>query len=191
MNTEIPHLKIEQLTNGCIRLENESVGDSYVVDIHPVHLRYMAEVSGLIRERSTSEEAMEAGLRHQIAVLERDAERMQRSLMCIHTRAEQLFADLCLQHDNGHEDLTLEVAKCAALTDFLELAVKDFAHEWEDGERPVYGKPPRSLQNDPENGGVQEPQKRGASDVANPTGNPAKTQRVSVPAQTSLLGDAA
>jgi hypothetical protein len=37
-------LKIEKFANGCIRLENESVGDSYVVDVHPVHLRYMAEV---------------------------------------------------------------------------------------------------------------------------------------------------
>ena len=191
MNTEIPHLKIEQLTNGCIRLENESAGDSYVVDVHPVHLRYMAEVSGLIRERSTSEEAMEAGLRHRIAVLERDADRMQRSLMCVQTRTEQLFADLCLQHDNGHEDLTLEVAKCAALTDFLGLAVKDFSDEWEHTEQPVYGKAPPSLQNDPENGGVQKPQKRGASDAAKPTGNPAKTQRVTPAAQPSLLGDAA
>jgi hypothetical protein len=47
MNTEISHLKIEKPANGCIRLENESVGDSYVVDVHPGQLRYMAEVSGL------------------------------------------------------------------------------------------------------------------------------------------------
>ena len=166
MNTEIPHLKIEKLPSGCIRLENESAGDSYMVDVHPVHLRYMAEMAGLIRERSTSEEAMEAGLRHRIAVLERDADRMQRSLMCVHTRTEQLFADLCLQHDNGHDDLTLEVAKCAALTDFLGLAVEDFVDEWKQKEQPVYGVAPSSLQNDAESGAVKDPQKRGRLNVA-------------------------
>ena len=44
----IPHLNIEVLENGCIRLENESMGDSYVVDIHPVHLRHIAEKMGLV-----------------------------------------------------------------------------------------------------------------------------------------------
>ena len=43
----IPHLNIEVLESGNIRLENESMGDSYIVDLHPVHLRHIAEKMGL------------------------------------------------------------------------------------------------------------------------------------------------
>ena len=49
----IPHLNIEVLENGCIRLENESIDDSYVVDLHPVHLRHIAEKMGLIATSDT------------------------------------------------------------------------------------------------------------------------------------------
>ena len=45
----IPHLNIEVLPGGLIRLENESMGDSYADDIHLIQLRHIAEKLGLVR----------------------------------------------------------------------------------------------------------------------------------------------
>ena len=44
----VPHLNIEVLNNGNIRLENESMGENYAVDIHPIQLRHIAEKMGLV-----------------------------------------------------------------------------------------------------------------------------------------------
>lgn len=51
----IPHLNIEVLSNGMVRLENESMGESYAVDIHLIQLRHIAETVGLVRKMSAAE----------------------------------------------------------------------------------------------------------------------------------------
>ncbi|BEP48916.1 hypothetical protein [Variovorax sp. V116] len=106
MNTEIPHLKIEQLENGCIRLENESVGDSYVVDIHPLHLRYMAEKLGLVREMSASE-----------ADALRTVDKLARRLRVLHERVLQLDQWLWEHQDATNADISVEIWYSAGTLD--------------------------------------------------------------------------
>lgn len=140
MNETIPGLEIEPNDDGTFSLEQNWGGNIDRVAIHPLHVRHLAEKTGLIRTVLSSEAEMEAALRHQIQTLEKDAERLQSAMLCIRDRAEQLFRDLCLQNDRGHEDLNIEVTKCAALTDIIALAVKDFAEDWTSDEQPTYGK---------------------------------------------------
>lgn len=105
----IPHLNIEVLTGGILRLENESMGDSYVVDVHPIHLRLMAERAGLVREASASD-----------AELLRDLGRYKRALLMLRDRAEQLHQNIYGLSQLGHEDMGIEVAQSAALADMAE-----------------------------------------------------------------------
>ena len=68
----IPHLNIEVLPGGLIRLENESMGDSYVVDIHPVHLRHIAEKMGLVESSDpTAAKTIATLRRHMLALRDR------------------------------------------------------------------------------------------------------------------------
>jgi hypothetical protein len=109
LKEEIPHLNIEVLADGIIRLENESMGDNYVVDVHPVHLRLMAEKMGLVREVSATD-----------AELLRDLGRYKRALLMIRDRAEQLHQNIFGLSQLGHEDMGIEVAQSAALADMTE-----------------------------------------------------------------------
>ena len=103
MNTEIPHLKIERLANGCIRLENEAAGESYVVDIHPLHLRYMAEKLGLAREMSASE-----------ADALRTIDKLARRLNVLHDRIYQMDRWLWEHPDATDADISIEIWYSAA-----------------------------------------------------------------------------
>ncbi|MDQ0027751.1 hypothetical protein J2X90_005587 [Variovorax paradoxus] len=115
MNTEIPHLKIERLPNGCIRLENESCGDSYVVDIHPLHLRYMAEQLGLIREMSASE-----------ADALRTVAELRRRMLVLNERIDHLGEWLNRFSDTSHTDLDYEQAYATATADICQAFCSDF-----------------------------------------------------------------
>lgn len=106
MNTEIPHLMIERLENGCIRLENESAGDSYVVDIHPLHLRFMAEKLGLVREMSASEtDAL------------RMVDKLARRLKVLHERVMQMDHWLWEHQDATCADISIEIWYSAGTLD--------------------------------------------------------------------------
>lgn len=119
MKESIPHLDIELLPNGNIRLENESMGDSYAVDIHPLHLRLLAEKLGLVREMSASE-----------AEQSRDISRYKRALLMIRDRAEQLHQNIFAMSQRGHEDLGIEVAQSAALADMSESICIEFEDDF-------------------------------------------------------------
>jgi hypothetical protein len=97
MNEHIPHLNIESLDDGNLRLENESMGDSYVVDIHPLHLRYMAEKLGLVREVSASE-----------ADALRTVTTLKRRLRVLLDRINHLDDWLHQHSDTAHADLSYE-----------------------------------------------------------------------------------
>lgn len=147
MNTEIPHLKIERLANGCIRLENESVtGDSYAVDIHLLHLRYIAEKLGLVRDMSASE-----------ADALRMVDKLARRIKLLAERINHLGEYLSLYSDSAHADLSYEQTYATATADLAD----EFVREIEESAAVVTPRTagPRST---PENGGLEDAQKRGA-----------------------------
>lgn len=173
MNTEIPHLKIERLENGCIRLENTDCGDSYVVDIHPLHLRYMAEKLGLVGAMSETE-----------AQALRAVDRLTRRLNVLHERIAKMDSWLWEHRDFDEADINVEVWFSKATLDLST----EFQAEIAEASRHVT---PRHAESRPrlkasENGGLQGTQKRGASRVAEPTHNPEVTERVTAPAQMEL-----
>jgi len=165
MNTEIPHLKIERLENGCIRLENESAGDSYVVDIHPLHLRYIAEKLGLVREMSASE-----------ADALRMVDKLARRLKVLHERVMQMDQWLWEHQDATCADISIEIWYSAGTLDLSNEFQADIA-EWGAVVTPrsvesrhiKNGDPPGASQN-----GL------GSVSRTKPRANPAETQRVSL-----------
>lgn len=126
----IPHLNIEVLESGCIRLENESMGDSYTVDLHPVHLRHIAEKVGLVAEMSASDAELLRTERERVVDLERTLDRFKRSLLHFKVRAEQLHDNILSSSQRGHEDLGIEVAQSAALADFAEFVCIEFEDDF-------------------------------------------------------------
>ena len=126
----IPHLNIEVLPDGLIRLENESMGDSYAVDIHPMQLRHIAEKMGLIAEVSASDAELLRTERGRVADLDRALARCKRALLHIRVRAEQLHKNIFSCSQQGHEDLGIEVAQSAALADFAEHICIEFENEF-------------------------------------------------------------
>ena len=126
----IPQLNIEVLENGCIRLESESIDDNYIVDIHPVHLRYIAEKMGLIAETSATDAELLRTERGQVADLKRTLDRYKRALLHIKVRAEQLHDNIFNCSRRGHEDLSVEVAQSAALADFAEHICVEFEDDF-------------------------------------------------------------
>lgn len=172
MNTEIPHLKIERLANGCIRLENESMGDSYMVDVHPLHLRYMAEQLGLVGAMSDTE-----------AQALRTVDKLTRRLNLLHERIAKMDSWLWEHRDFDEADINVEVWFSKATLDLST----EFQAEISEASRHVTPRhaESRSLKTS-ENGGLQATQKRGCSNAPQPTDNPAETQRVTKPAQMEL-----
>jgi len=140
----IPHLNIEVLADGIIRLENESMGDSYVVDVHPIHLRLMAEKAGLVREVSASD-----------AELLRDLGRYKRALLMLRGRAEQLHQNIFNLSQRGNEDMGVEVAQSAALADVAEYICIEFEDDFT-------AEPPNAIKY----GALEEPKNGGASKSA-------------------------
>ncbi len=132
----IPHLNIEVLPGGLIRLENESMGDSYAVDIHPMQLRHIAEKTGLIAEVSATDAELLRTERGRIAGMERTLTRYKRALLDIKVRTEQLHDNILSISQLGHEDLGIEVAQSAALADFAEYVCIEFEGDFTDTPDP-------------------------------------------------------
>ena len=141
LKESIPHLSIEVLEAGIVRLENESMGDSCVVDVHSIHLRLIAEKMGLVREVSASD-----------AELRRDLSRYKRALLMLWDRAEQLHQNIAGLSRQGHQEMGIEVAQSAALADFFEHICVDFKDDFT-------AEPP----NTPKNRAHEQPPKRGPS----------------------------
>ena len=99
----IPHLNIEVLDNGNIQLENESMGDCYAIDIHPIHLRHIAEKMGL-------GELNDAQAQKTIATL-------TRRLLVLHERIDHMAYWLANHSDSTHADLSYEQTYATATAD--------------------------------------------------------------------------
>ena len=108
----IPQLNIEVLENGCIRLESESIDDNYIVDIHPVQLRYIAEKMGLIA--TSDPQALKT-----IAAL-------QRRMILLSDRIGNLHNYLVNHSDHRHADLTYEVTYANATADMADEFCAEF-----------------------------------------------------------------
>ena len=117
----IPHLNIEVLENGCIRLENESMGDSYVVDIHPVHLRHIAEKMGLVDSSDPT--------------AAKTITTLQRRMVALRDRNENLENWMARFSDHKHADLSYETNQLNALADLAREWCYDFDSEESEQER--------------------------------------------------------
>ena len=126
----IPHLNIEVLPDGLIRIENKSMGDSYTVDVHQVQLRHIAGKMGLVAEMTATDAELLRTERGRVADLESTLTRYKRALLHFRVRAEQLHDNIFNCSQRGHEDLDVEVAQSAALADFAEHICIEFEDEF-------------------------------------------------------------
>ncbi|MFN7121893.1 MAG: hypothetical protein ACK4NM_07660 [Hydrogenophaga sp.] len=168
MKESIPHLEIELLPNGNLRLENESMGDSYVVDVHPMHLRLMAERLGLVREMSQTDAQLLKQERERADKLRAELDRLVQWLTIVEARADQLHDNLMGVSQNDHDEVNIEIAQSAALADIVEQVLIDakaaLARSLVNGDvQPTSGGDAQEPLKTPDSGGVKAPQKRGAS----------------------------
>lgn len=54
MSVNIPQLTIEMEVDGTVLLEQEWCGETDRIQLHPVHIRHLAELSGLLPVRPTA-----------------------------------------------------------------------------------------------------------------------------------------
>jgi hypothetical protein len=127
----IPQLDIEQLDNGCLRLENTHCGETYAVDVHPSQLRLMAEMAGLLGDVSASDAELLRTERGRVAELSRDLDRTQCNMLRVRERALSLQHGFANDADWQHADLTHEMGLINALVDLLDMACSDFEHSFD------------------------------------------------------------
>lgn len=97
MNENIPALKIEANDDGTLTLEQDWGGNVDRVTVHQVHLRFMAERLGLVREAFASE----ADTLRTVATL-------KRRLRVLLDRIDRLDDMVRAAEAKGHEDLEVE-----------------------------------------------------------------------------------
>jgi hypothetical protein len=139
MNDSIPELKIEIMgdKSGLILLEQDSGGNIDRVAIHSVHLRYIAEKMELLESSDLAAQKTMAAL--------------QRRLLVLRDRMENLHDYLVNHSDHRHADLSYEVTYATACVDIADEFCADFdstasAHEFDadtvsaDGEKTLVPK---------------------------------------------------
>lgn len=113
---EVPQVDIELMANGNVRLTDKTdFSVDHSVDLHPIHLRLIAEKLGLVRQISASEAdalRMVATLRRRMLVLKR--------------RIDHLGSFLALHSDTAHADLTYEQDYAIATAEICDEFVADF-----------------------------------------------------------------
>lgn len=136
---------------------NDSIQDSGGnvdrVAIHPIHLRYMCEKMGLVREVSASE----TDALRRVGMLER-------RLKVLHERIDRLDDHLLQHSDHRHSNLSLEVEFSRATCDIADEFLREIEESGGLGVETAH----------------PEPDAGNAPIVTTPlpTGNPAITQRV-------------
>lgn len=113
---KIPDLSIDTV-DGLIELEQQNgLDEPDRIQIHPLHLRYMAETTGLIREMSASE-----------ADALRMCEERGRRLLALKARIDHLASYLALSSDHERADLAYETDYAAATADVCEAYCADIS----------------------------------------------------------------
>ncbi|MET3498157.1 hypothetical protein [Variovorax boronicumulans] len=101
---KIPELSIECTNDGLIELEQQnSLDEPDRIQIHPLHLRHMAESLGLVREMSASE-----------ADALRMVDKLARRLKVLHERITQMDRWLWEHPDHENADISTEIWYSAA-----------------------------------------------------------------------------
>lgn len=119
MTVVFPHLNIEVLEGGTLRLENESLGDHYSVDVHPIHVRYMAEQLGVFD--AMLEPNRLRTLHHSEEIL-----RLRRHLERVRSRALELQECLGTFRDREGGHLDAQIIRARSLVDLLETGLDLF-----------------------------------------------------------------
>lgn len=174
MNDNIPSLKIETNGDGTITLEQEWSGNVDRVAIHTVHVRYLAEKLGMVREVSASDAELLRTERGHVAALRQENDRLKRNMLRLHAHALALQADFRENADFAHADLSHEMSNINALVDLFDMAVDDFADHYTAHE-------PR------ENPPVTQVEPRASAAVPAPATRP-KTDGFGTPPKTGALG---
>jgi hypothetical protein len=115
MNTRIPELSIALTTEGLIELEQQNgLDEPDRIEIHPLHLRHMAEKMGLVGEMSASE-----------ADALRMVDKLARRLKMLHERIDRLDDLLLNCSDHAHANLDWEVSFSRATCDLADEFVRE------------------------------------------------------------------
>ena len=93
---------------------------SYTVDLHPVHLRHIAEKMGLIA--TSAPQALKT-----IAAL-------QRRMLALHDRIENLSDWMARYSDHKHADLSHETTQLNAMADLA----REWCHDFDEPEQDAY-----------------------------------------------------
>jgi hypothetical protein len=150
----VPKVEIELLADGNVRVTDEHMGDSYSVDLHPIHLRLIAEKVGLIEVKEESDSAATPGEQA------RTIDRLKRNLLRVREHSLQLQNKFATGADWKHADLSFEMGLINSLVDLLDMAVDDFADDFTARDPVPYTPLPK------------------VTTEAEPSDNPAETQRV-------------
>lgn len=145
----LPDLLIEAgKPNGLVEIgQSTGNGEHSAIEIHPSQVRYIAQKLGMVRELTGDEAAAREAMQVRIRMLERDLRRLGSALDLANDQAQQLYQNIVAQHRKGHEDLEVEMAQAAMLSDLLDLYCEEYKQDDDDG-RPIY--PPTKAQQDAE-----------------------------------------
>ena len=171
---EVPQVDIELVSDGNVHVTDKTdFNGEHTVVLHPIHLRLIAEKLGLVREMSASE-----------ADALRAVDKLTRRLNLLHERIAKMDSWLWEHRDFDEADINVEVWFSKATLDLST----EFQAEIAEASRHVTPRHAESRlpSNPPENGVLQDTQKRGASEPAKTIRNPAGTERVLAPAQMEL-----
>lgn len=170
---EIPAVDIEMMENGNVRITDKSCLDQdYSVDLHPIHLRLIAERMGLAREMSASE-----------ADALRMVDKLARRLKLLHGRIKQLQKWLADAPDMENADINAEYWFNDAT---LDLATEFIREIDESGAviTPRHTESRDMVRTDSVSG--ENPVGTGVATETKPIGSPAGTRRVSKVGQLAL-----
>lgn len=146
----LPDLLIEaSRLNGLVEItQSTGAGEHSAIEIAPAQVLYLAQKLGMVRELTGDEAAAREALQVRIKMLERDLRRLGSALNLANDQAQQLYQNIVAQHRKGHEDLEVEMAQAAMLSDLLDLYCEEYKQDEEDDGRPIY--PPTTAQQDVE-----------------------------------------
>jgi hypothetical protein len=130
IDSNIPGVRIEACDDGTIVLEQDWSGNVERVAVHAIHIRYMAEKLGIVREVSASEAELLRAERDRAADLRKENDRLKRNMLRIQQHALAMQDDFRKNADWKHADLTHEMGTINTLVDLLDMAVDDFADDY-------------------------------------------------------------
>lgn len=145
---ELPPLKVERMADGLINLidpTEDGSGNLWMVRVHPVQLRWIAERVGLLPDVSASDAELLRTARWQIAELTRENGHLKRNLLRLHEHAWRLQRDFATGADWKHADLVEPMNQINALVSLFDMAVDSFA----DGAAHEPSESPRVAQAEP------------------------------------------